>query len=175
MSSRRRYSAKVTHGVSHEKPVNASPVSFGGSRSPHEWTIAASVASVLENHPPLSPEWVKELRERAKLTQPEFAEKLGGRVNKGMVSKWERGEDEPRGKNSKLLLAYARRQGVPTDERQGDDLDSSTMTVTEAERALLESFRRLPVRRQIRLVIDLGIEADKAASSQAPAAQTPEE
>lgn len=126
-----------------------------------------------ENHPPLSPEWILELRERSGLTQPEFAEAVGGKVNKGMISKWERGADEPRGKNSRLLLAYAKRQAMGTDKRRGDDLDSSTMTVTEAERALLESFRKLTVRRQIRLVIDLGIEA--AASSQAPAAQTPEE
>jgi transcriptional regulator with XRE-family HTH domain len=66
------------------------------------------------------------------MSQEKFAEKLGGRINKGMVSKWERGVDEPMGPAVARLLQYAASRGVGL----------SSMTVMELQ--LLEHFRSIP-------------------------------
>ena len=50
---------------------------------------------------PLSPEDIRVLREREKVSQPVFAHYLN--VTKGLVSKWERGEKKPNGPSLKLL------------------------------------------------------------------------
>lgn len=50
---------------------------------------------------PLSPEDIRALREREKVSQPVFAHYLN--VTKGVVSKWERGEKKPNGPSLKLL------------------------------------------------------------------------
>ena len=50
---------------------------------------------------PLSPEEIRQLREREKVSQPVFAHYLN--VTKGIVSKWERGEKKPNGPSLKLL------------------------------------------------------------------------
>lgn len=49
----------------------------------------------------LSPEDIRSLREREKVSQPVFAHYLN--VTKGVVSKWERGEKKPNGPSLKLL------------------------------------------------------------------------
>ena len=50
---------------------------------------------------PLSPEEIRALRERERVSQPVFAHYLN--VSKGVVSKWERGEKRPNGPSLKLL------------------------------------------------------------------------
>ena len=50
---------------------------------------------------PLSPDEIKQLREREQVSQPVFAWYLN--VTKGAVSKWERGEKKPNGPSLKLL------------------------------------------------------------------------
>ena len=49
----------------------------------------------------LSPEDIRALRERERVSQPVFAHYLN--VSKGVVSKWERGEKRPDGPSLKLL------------------------------------------------------------------------
>ena len=50
---------------------------------------------------PLTPEEIRALREREKVSQPVFAHYLN--VRKDAVSKWERGEKRPDGPSLKLL------------------------------------------------------------------------
>lgn len=50
---------------------------------------------------PLTPEEIRRIREREKVSQPVFAHYLN--VTKGLVSKWERGEKKPNGPSLKLL------------------------------------------------------------------------
>lgn len=50
---------------------------------------------------PLSPDEIRALREREKVSQPVFAHYLN--VRKDAVSKWERGEKRPDGPSLKLL------------------------------------------------------------------------
>lgn len=50
---------------------------------------------------PLSPEEIKALRERERVSQPVFALYLN--VTKSLVSQWERGEKRPSGASLKLL------------------------------------------------------------------------
>lgn len=50
---------------------------------------------------PLTPEEIRELREREQVSQPVFAHYLN--VRKDAVSKWERGEKRPDGPSLKLL------------------------------------------------------------------------
>lgn len=49
----------------------------------------------------LSPEEIRAVRERERVSQPVFAHYLN--VSKGIVSKWERGEKRPDGASLKLL------------------------------------------------------------------------
>jgi len=49
----------------------------------------------------LSPDEIRGLRERERVSQPVFAHYLN--VSKGIVSKWERGEKRPDGASLKLL------------------------------------------------------------------------
>lgn len=49
----------------------------------------------------LSPDEIRALRERERVSQPVFAHYLN--VSKGVVSKWERGEKRPDGPSLKLL------------------------------------------------------------------------
>ena len=49
----------------------------------------------------LSPQEIRALRERERVSQPVFAHYLN--VSKGVVSKWERGEKRPDGPSLKLL------------------------------------------------------------------------
>ena len=121
----------------------------------------------MQEKPPrsLSKEWIRELR--GSLGQEQFAELLGGKINKSMVSKWERGEDEPMAGNAQRLLDYAARRDAAT----GHHVELGSMTDTEVE--LLEHFRKLPHRRQVKLVTEVAVEASRL--SQIPAARTPEE
>lgn len=50
---------------------------------------------------PLTPDEIRELREREEVSQPVFALYLN--VSKSVVSKWERGEKTPKGPTLKLL------------------------------------------------------------------------
>lgn len=50
---------------------------------------------------PLTPDEIRKLREREKVSQPVFAHYLN--VTKGVVSKWERGAKKPNGPSLKLL------------------------------------------------------------------------
>lgn len=55
---------------------------------------------------PLSPEEIRQLREREGASQAVFARHLN--VSVGIVSKWERGEKHPQGTSLKLLSLVAR-------------------------------------------------------------------
>ncbi len=50
---------------------------------------------------PLTPDEIRRIRERERVSQPVFAHYLN--VTKGVVSKWERGEKKPKGASLKLL------------------------------------------------------------------------
>lgn len=143
--------------------MNASPVSDSVSSYVSRRAIRARVQE--KSLRPLSGEWVRELR--GDLSQEAFAEKLGGSITKSMVSKWERGEDAPSGGSAQRLLDYAARRDAAT----GHHLELGSMTDTEVE--LLEHFRKLPHRRQVKLVTEVAVEADRL--SQTPAARVPEE
>jgi putative transcriptional regulator len=55
---------------------------------------------------PLSPEEIRELREREGASQAVFARHLN--VTTGLVSQWERGEKRPQGTSLKLLALVAK-------------------------------------------------------------------
>jgi putative transcriptional regulator len=55
----------------------------------------------------LSPEAIRKIRIKAAISQAVFAAHLN--VTTGVVSKWERGEKQPRGPAAKLLSLAARR------------------------------------------------------------------
>jgi putative transcriptional regulator len=55
----------------------------------------------------LSPEAIRKIRSKAAISQAVFAAHLN--VTAGVVSKWERGEKQPRGPAAKLLSLAARR------------------------------------------------------------------
>jgi putative transcriptional regulator len=55
----------------------------------------------------LSPETIRRIRTRAAISQSVFAAHLN--VTTGVVSKWERGEKQPRGPAAKLLSLAAKR------------------------------------------------------------------
>jgi putative transcriptional regulator len=55
---------------------------------------------------PLTPEEIRELREREGASQAVFARHLN--VTPGLVSQWERGEKHPQGTSLKLLALVAR-------------------------------------------------------------------
>ena len=58
---------------------------------------------------PLHPEQIKQIREKANMSQATFA--LALNVTAQLISKWERGEKKPSGPSLKLL-ALANRKGV---------------------------------------------------------------
>jgi putative transcriptional regulator len=60
---------------------------------------------------PLAPDAIKQIRERARMSQATFA--LALNVTKMLVSKWERGEVRPSGPSLKLL-ALVDRKGIET-------------------------------------------------------------
>lgn len=124
--------------------------------------------------PLLSPAWIKALRfaqprdRRGKpMTQDAFVEKVKI-TNKGMLSKWERGTDEPSLPNALLLLRFAGLLRETPDKRSVDDL---AFRMTATERAFLTHFRRLPEMRQLQLLADIAVEAHQL--SQQPAAREP--
>lgn len=101
------------------------------------------------------------------MPQEAFAEKVGI-TNKGMLSKWERGEDEPSLPNALLLLRFAGLLRETPDKRPNGDLD---FRMTATERAFLTYFRRLPEVRQLQLLTDIAVEASQL--SQHPVAREP--
>lgn len=103
---------------------------------------------------PLSSEWIK--RQRGKLTHAQFAARLGGKISKSMVWKWEEGSDSPNRDSCVLLLTDA---GLLGGQRQGGALDSLRMTTLE--RKLILAFRGLPEDRQLEIWADIRKEADR--------------
>jgi putative transcriptional regulator len=63
----------------------------------------------LADAPPLTPEEIKALRERERVSQPVFARYLN--VSKNLVSDWERGVKRPGGPALRLL-ALVRKKGL---------------------------------------------------------------
>jgi len=55
----------------------------------------------------LSPEQIRQIRTRENASQAVFARYLN--VTTGLVSQWERGENQPRGASLKLLTLVARK------------------------------------------------------------------
>lgn len=69
-----------------------------------------TAGQTIKGERPIYASKIRELRKFAKLTQPEFAEKLG--VKRGAVAQWEGGTREPRYRNYEALAAFADSQNL---------------------------------------------------------------
>lgn len=56
---------------------------------------------------------IKEIRKRAILTQPEFAEKLG--VSTNTISEWELGKKRPSIKNTRKIIEFCKNHNIPLE------------------------------------------------------------
>lgn len=156
------YSANVTRAPYRMRNLSASPVSHGASFL----LTSRARCSWVRGHGPLSGAWIKELR--GERTQEAFAEDLGHGINKGMISKWERGEDEPSAPKALILLKSAGLLRNGTDASRTPGVASPPMTPLQA--AILEEVKALPDDRQLKLLKDLVVEVTKL--SQEGAAHT---
>ncbi|MBP3226780.1 MAG: helix-turn-helix transcriptional regulator [Methanobrevibacter sp.] len=81
---------------------------------------------------------IKLLRTTAKLTQEEFAEKLG--VSQQAIGLWERNKNLP---NQKLLIKIAKFFNVTLDYLFDENINTNKIIFTPDEIQLIENFRLL--------------------------------